>query len=87
MPILRHLTAHSYYTCTIFSESLKNSAKKIFNSYYFRTMKRLFSVFEEKVKARNRRSCELFRGRGRRIRTLGTRFWRPLLYQLSYTPR
>ena len=25
-------------------------------------------------------------GRGRRIRTLGTRFWRPLLYQLSYTP-
>ena len=26
-------------------------------------------------------------GRGRRIRTLGTRFWRPLLYQLSYTPK
>ena len=25
-------------------------------------------------------------GRGRRARTLGTRFWRPLLYQLSYTP-
>ena len=25
-------------------------------------------------------------GRGRRFRTLGTRFWRPLLYQLSYTP-
>ncbi len=25
-------------------------------------------------------------GRGRRTRTLGTRFWRPLLYQLSYTP-
>ena len=27
-----------------------------------------------------------FRGRGRRDRTLGTRFWRPMLYQLSYTP-
>ena len=27
-----------------------------------------------------------FNGRGRRIRTLGTRFWRPMLYQLSYTP-
>ena len=26
-------------------------------------------------------------GRGRRTRTLGTRFWRPLLYQLSYTPK
>ena len=26
-------------------------------------------------------------GRGRRIRTLGTRFWRPMLYQLSYTPK
>ena len=25
-------------------------------------------------------------GRGRRDRTLGTRFWRPMLYQLSYTP-
>ena len=25
--------------------------------------------------------------RGRRTRTLGTRFWRPLLYQLSYTPK
>ena len=24
------------------------------------------------------------RGRGRRTRTLGTRFWRPLLYRLSY---
>ena len=27
-----------------------------------------------------------FSGRGRRARTLGTRFWRPLLYQLSYSP-
>ena len=26
-------------------------------------------------------------GRGRRIRPLGTRFWRPMLYQLSYTPK
>ena len=25
-------------------------------------------------------------GRGDRIRTRGLRFWRPLLYQLSYTP-
>lgn len=25
-------------------------------------------------------------GRGRRLRTLGLRFWRPPLYQLSYTP-
>jgi hypothetical protein len=25
-------------------------------------------------------------GRGRRSRTLNQRFWRPLLYQLSYTP-
>jgi hypothetical protein len=26
-------------------------------------------------------------GRGRRIRTLDPRFWRPMLYQLSYTPK
>ena len=25
-------------------------------------------------------------GRGSKIRTHGTRFWRPLLYQLSYPP-
>ena len=25
-------------------------------------------------------------GRGDRIRTRGPRFWRPMLYQLSYTP-
>ena len=25
-------------------------------------------------------------GRGRRLRTLGLRFWRPSLYQLSYSP-
>ena len=30
--------------------------------------------------------AEYLFGRGRRIRTLGTRFWRPMLYQLSYTP-
>ena len=30
--------------------------------------------------------CKAFYGRGRKIRTLDTRFWRPLLYQLSYTP-
>ena len=32
-------------------------------------------------------SCQDFCfGRGRRTWTLGTRFWTPLLYQLSYTP-
>ena len=30
---------------------------------------------------------ETFVGRGARIRTPDLRFWRPLLYQLSYTPR
>ena len=30
--------------------------------------------------------CPFSFGRGRRDRTLGTRFWRPLLYLLSYTP-
>ena len=33
------------------------------------------------------RSCvQAFHGRGRRLRTLGLRFWRPSLYQLSYSP-
>ena len=38
------------------------------------------------AKKEKHRSLRCFFGRGRRIRTLGTRFWRPLLYQLSYTP-
>ena len=29
----------------------------------------------------------IFFGRGTKARTLDTRFWRPLLYQLSYTPK
>ena len=33
------------------------------------------------------RQAAFCHGRGRRIRTLGTRFWRPMLYQLSYTPK
>ena len=28
----------------------------------------------------------IYHGRGRRLRTLGLRFWRPPLYQLSYSP-
>ena len=31
-------------------------------------------------------NCFKKNGRGSRNRTHGTRFWRPLLYQLSYTP-
>ncbi len=37
------------------------------------------------IKKKHRKTDASF-GRGRRARTLGTRFWRPLLYQLSYTP-
>ena len=41
--------------------------------------------------AQNTKRPELFGssrryGRGSKFRTHGTRFWRPLLYQLSYTP-
>ena len=34
---------------------------------------------------KHRTNCPVF-GRGRRLRTLGLRFWRPPLYQLSYSP-
>ena len=43
------------------------------------------SVNYQQEKPHTRR-CTACLGRGRRIRTLGTRFWRPLLYQLSYAP-
>ena len=46
-----------------------------------------FIRFEDMAKSPHQMqtSC-LSIGRGRRDRTLGTRFWRPLLYHLSYTP-
>ena len=37
-------------------------------------------------KKRTKRLLRSFFGRGRRIRTRDPRFWRPVLYQLSYTP-
>ena len=43
------------------------------------------SLFRETKKSPRKAETFLF-GRGRRARTLGTRFWRPLLYQLSYAP-
>ncbi len=42
--------------------------------------------FTQTKKKKSRKTTLFLFGRGRRIRTLGTRFWRPLLYQLSYTP-
>ena len=39
---------------------------------------------KKKIK-KHRTHCPVF-GRGRRLRTLGLRFWRPPLYQLSYSP-
>ncbi len=39
------------------------------------------------TKTKSRRMATFFFGRGTKARTLDTRFWRPLLYQLSYTPK
>ena len=36
---------------------------------------------------KNALSDGFFIGRGSKIRTHDTRFWRPMLYQLSYTPK
>ena len=45
----------------------------------------LIEIIKQKV--RKPQVYGLIFGRGRRDRTLGTRFWRPLLYRLSYTPK
>ena len=42
------------------------------------------AAVKKKIK-KHRTHCPVF-GRGRRLRTLGLRFWRPPLYQLSYSP-
>ena len=38
------------------------------------------------TKVKDHRMVVFYFGRGTKARTLDTRFWRPLLYQLSYTP-
>ena len=61
---------------------IKNAkAKKTLNS----SMPALAVVaLAQKEKTCHKR--DRFFGRGRRLRTLGLRFWRPPLYQLSYSP-
>ena len=39
------------------------------------------------MKTKDHRMVVFCFGRGTKARTLDTRFWRPLLYQLSYTPK
>ena len=51
------------------------------------TLRVPWAVFFAHTKnSKHRKSDTCCFGRGRRDRTLGTRFWRPMLYQLSYTP-
>ena len=48
-----------------------------------------FEAEKASHKCKNRLETKHFKtisGRGRRLRTLGLRFWRPPLYQLSYSP-
>ena len=48
MPILRRLTAHSYYTGTIFPESLKNTVKKFSTRTIFVLWNGIFKFSKEK---------------------------------------
>ena len=49
-------------------------------------LRRAFSFSCFLPRKSHRQRLWLFLGRGRRIRTRDPRFWRPVLYQLSYTP-
>ena len=49
----------------------------------------LRNIFRENKKGlngKNRQTFSFYCGRGTKNRTRDTWFWRPLLYQLSYTP-
>ncbi len=50
------------------------------------TKRRFFNAVKKSKTPENVVLSGVLGGRGRRDRTLGTRFWRPLLYHLSYTP-
>ena len=67
---MRHLL-HLYRSC---NRTTINHLRRAFS----------FSCFLPRKSHRQR--LWLFLGRGRRIRTRDPRFWRPVLYQLSYTP-
>ncbi len=47
----------------------------------------IFSGKQKRPERRNRQTFSFRDGRGTKNRTRDTWFWRPLLYQLSYTPR
>ena len=89
----RLLVLYPYYFSRFFKQILSTTFfrkhlpfKSKYNSYYFRTISDSFSSVREKAKARRWRIYGLFCGRGSKNRTHDTRFWRPLLYLLSYTP-
>ena len=44
------------------------------------------SLYKNRKQKKAPAFASAFPGRGRRLRTLGLRFWRPPLYQLSYSP-
>ena len=48
---------------------------------------RSFVPTQKQKKAQNLSAPKFASGRGSRNRTHNQRFWRPLLYQLSYTPK
>ena len=70
LSFVRHLL-HLYRSC---NRTTINHLRRAFS----------FSCFLPRKSHRQR--LWLFLGRGRRIRTRDPRFWRPVLYQLSYTP-
>ena len=47
----------------------------------------VFYAHTKTKKAQNQSAPKFASGRGSRNRTHNQRFWRPLLYQLSYTPK
>ena len=66
-------------TLTIIPEKSYNVKQK------FEKTTNIFSAVKQNARSSQKSSRRY--GRGSKFRTHGTRFWRPLLYQLSYTPK
>ena len=68
---IRLLTREAHFTCEAYF-TLRRSISLAEGEFHWKKPSAIANGF--------------FLGRGRRIRTRDPRFWRPVLYQLSYTP-
>ena len=90
--LIKFKTDNKYKSSATITLAAENVAERGDSKCYYITNQSQFVLREKSNKKAPKRSIQAkfkdnLSGRGTRTRTLGTWDWRPLLYQLSYTPK